>query len=56
MLYQFGQLQYTIGNYGAAADLLYHFRILVFFRLGMWLIVVYGRDDEYSRCVGEVRC
>jgi translation initiation factor 3 subunit E len=28
VLYRFGQFQYNIGNYGAAADLLYHFRIL----------------------------
>lgn len=29
VLYKFGQFQYSIANYGAAADLLYHFRILV---------------------------
>lgn len=29
VLFTFGQFQYNIGNYGAAADLLYHFRILV---------------------------
>jgi hypothetical protein len=29
VLYKFGQFQYNIGVYGAAADLLYHFRILV---------------------------
>jgi translation initiation factor 3 subunit E len=28
VLYRFGQFQYNIGNYGASADLLYHFRIL----------------------------
>ncbi|KAG0270153.1 eukaryotic translation initiation factor 3 subunit E [Actinomortierella ambigua] len=27
-LYQFGQFQYTCGNYGGAADMLYHFRVL----------------------------
>jgi translation initiation factor 3 subunit E len=30
VLYTFGQFQYNIGNYGSAADLLYHFRILVY--------------------------
>jgi translation initiation factor 3 subunit E len=29
VLFKFGQFQYNVGNYGAAADLLYHFRILV---------------------------
>jgi len=29
VLYQYAQCQYNSGNYGAAADLLYHFRILV---------------------------
>lgn len=29
VLYDFGQQQFSCGNYGAAADLLYQFRILV---------------------------
>jgi len=29
VLYTFGQFRYNTGNYGSAADLLYHFRILV---------------------------
>lgn len=29
VLYEFGQLQYSCGRYGGAADMLYHFRILV---------------------------
>ncbi|KAI8063322.1 eIF3 subunit 6 N terminal domain-containing protein [Gongronella butleri] len=28
VLYEFGQLQYSCGRYGGAADMLYHFRIL----------------------------
>lgn len=29
VLYEFGQQQFSCGNYNAAADLLYQFRILV---------------------------
>lgn len=28
-LYKFGQFQYSCGNYGGAADMLYHYRVLV---------------------------
>lgn len=28
-LYDYGQLQFNCGNYGGAADMLYHFRVLV---------------------------
>lgn len=30
-LYKFGQFQYSCGNYGGAADMLYHYRVLVCF-------------------------
>lgn len=30
-LYDYGQLQFNCGNYGGAADMLYHFRVLVSF-------------------------
>lgn len=29
ILYEFGQFQYSTGDYGGAADMLYHYRVLV---------------------------
>ncbi|KAG1250619.1 hypothetical protein G6F68_012710 [Rhizopus microsporus] len=31
ILYEFGQFQYNCGDYGGAADYLYHYRVLVFY-------------------------
>jgi translation initiation factor 3 subunit E len=52
VLFKFGQFQYNVGNYGAAADLLYHFRILVCSVLEMMLTSVYGSYYECGCCVG----
>ena len=50
VLYRFGQFQYNIGNYGASADLLYHFRILVYSR--DLIDIVHGRRNEHGRDMG----
>lgn len=31
LLYEFGQFEFDCGSYGGAADMLYHFRVLVCF-------------------------
>jgi translation initiation factor 3 subunit E len=52
VLYKFGQFQYNVGNYVAAADLLYHFRILVYSVFEMLLMSVYGSYYECCCCMG----
>jgi len=38
VLFKFGQQQFSIGNYAAASDLLYQFRILVSFYASLLIL------------------